>query len=264
MDQTLSRKILKFVLLFAFLMVCWAAGQQYDINLEEVQQKFQGYSLSASGVIFIGTYVVLTNLIWFGPKDILRTAAALIFGGTISTVFVVIGEMINAVILFHLSRFFGREFVERRLGDKKKNLDKITRSRSALGVFTVRINLLIPIRFTDLGYGLTGISFGRYFIPAALALIPRVFWQQYFLATGGVAVLETMGKIASGDPQQALILFEASDANPLYSYYVENTLFWICTLCYILIIVISTFLVSSRKIMEWMERREDPDGRRSQ
>lgn len=264
MDQSLSRKILKFVLLFAFLMICWSAGQQYDINLEEVQQKFRGYSLAASGLIFVGTYIVLTNLVWFGPKDILRTAAALIFGGTLSTVFVVIGETVNAAVLFHLSRFFGREFVEKRLGDKSSKLAKITRSRSALGVFTVRINLLIPIRFTDLGYGLTGISFGRYAVPAVLALVPRVYWQQYFLATGGTAVLETMSKILSGNPQQALILLEPSAENPLYAYYLENTLFWICTLCYILIIVVLTFVVSSRKIMELMERREVADGRRSE
>ncbi len=263
MDQSLSRKIIKFVLLFIFLMVCWQAGQHYDINLEEVQQKFRGYSMAASGVIFIGTYVVLTNLVWFGPKDILRTAAALIFGGAVSTVFVVIGEMVNAAVLFHLSRFFGREYVERQLGKGKTNLDKITRNRSALGVFTVRINLLIPIRFTDLGYGLTGIPFRKYFTPAMLALIPRVFWQQYFLATGGVAVLESMSKLLSGDSRAVTVLFEPSAENPLYSYYLENTLFWICTLCYILLIVVLTLLVSSRKLMELMERRDAPDGRRS-
>ena len=76
MDQSLSRKIFKFVLLFLLLLLCWSASQHYDVSLEEIQQKFRGYSLAASGLIFIGTYVVLTNLVWFGPKDILRTAAA--------------------------------------------------------------------------------------------------------------------------------------------------------------------------------------------
>lgn len=260
MDQSLSRKIFKFVLLFLLLLLCWSASQHYDVSLEEIQQKFRGYSLAASGLIFIGTYVVLTNLVWFGPKDILRTVAALIFGGTVSTVFVVVGEMINSVVLFHISRFFGREFVESRLGDKKGKLAKITRSRLAVGVFTIRINLLVPLRFTDLGYGLTNISFNRYLWPASLALLPRVFWQQYFLATGGVAVLESMGKLVSGRPADARVLLLPGPDNPLYTYYMENTLFWVCTLCYILIIVILTLLVSSRKIMELMNKEEASDG----
>ncbi|MBZ0167433.1 MAG: VTT domain-containing protein, partial [Candidatus Omnitrophica bacterium] len=185
MEKSQSRKTVKFLLLFVFIILCWVAGRQYDIRLDEIQQKFQGYPLAASGLLFVGTYVVLTTLIWFGPKDILRTAAGVLFGATISTVFVVIGEIINSVVMFHTSRFFGRELVENRLGGRKANLDKVAHSRSLLGVFTVRINLLIPIRFTDLGYGLTNISFGKYILPATLALVPRVFWQQYFLAHGG-------------------------------------------------------------------------------
>lgn len=263
MDKTLSRKVLKFVLLFIVLIICFRAGQHYDVNLEDIQQKLRGYPVAASGLIFVGTYVVLTNLIWFGPKDILRTAAALLFGGTISTLFIVMGELINAWVLFHFSRFFGRDFVESRLGKKKDQLAKITRSRSALGVFTVRINLLIPLRFTDLGYGLTGISFRRYIAPALLALIPRVYWQQYFLATGGVAVLESLSKVLSGDPSKAAVILQASSENPLYVYYTENTLFWICTLCYILLIVILSLMVSSRKIVELMQRGDQLHGRRS-
>lgn len=260
MDQSLSRKIFKFVLLFLLLILCWNASQHYDVSLDEIQQKFRGYPLAASGLIFIGTYVVLTNLIWFGPKDILRTAAAVIFGGTVSTLFVVIGEMINAAVLFHISRFFGRDFVESRLGDKKGKLAKITRSRSALGVFTIRINLLVPLRFTDLGYGLTNISFRRYLVPASLALAPRIFWQQYFLATGGVAVLESMSQLLSGSHDAMRVLLLPSPDNPLYTYYVENTLFWVCTLCYILIIIVLTLLVSSRKIMELMNKEGASDG----
>lgn len=260
MEKSRSRTIIKFLLLFCLIIVCWYAGQQYDIQLEEIQQKFQGYPLAVSGLIFVASYVILTNLIWFGPKDIFRTAAAILFGATISTAFVVIGEALNAVVLFHMSRFFGREFVESRLGQKKVNLEKMTRSRSMLGVFTARINILIPIRFTDLGYGLTNISFRKYALPAALALPPRVFLQQYFLASGGVAVIEAMSQVLSGEPDRAVLLFTGTTDNPLYSYYLENKLFWISFLCYILIIIILSFVVSSRKIMQLTGKKDVTDG----
>ena len=59
-------------------------------------------------------YVVLTFFIWFGPKDVFRIASGVIFGAEISTIYITIAETVNAILLFMLSRIFGREYIEKK------------------------------------------------------------------------------------------------------------------------------------------------------
>ncbi|MCD4779897.1 MAG: VTT domain-containing protein [Candidatus Omnitrophica bacterium] len=137
-----------------------------------------------SGLIFIVLYVVLTFFIWFGPKDVLRIASALLFGAYVSTILLWAGEMINTIVLFHLSRRLGREYIVQKFHLKKKQMDKIDQAkshRSFIGALALKSNVLFPMRFLDLGFGLTDISFRKYFYASLVALPLRILLFQYIL-----------------------------------------------------------------------------------
>lgn len=128
---------------------------------------------------------------------------AILFGPVVSTIFVWLAEMGNAFALFYLSRNLGREFVEQKFKLKSQQLDRVKEDSTYFGIFTLRINPLIPFRFMDLGAGLTSITFRKYFNGILLASLLRIFWLQSILAGIGTSIfqdIETARKFLMDNP----------------------------------------------------------------
>ena len=149
--SVINNRALKFIVLLIILSACWFLGRVFQVDVSYYQDFLSRYPLALSGLIFVLLYVGTTTFIWFGPKDVLRIASAILFGAYVSTVFVWIGEMINAAIMFYLSRTLGREYVQQRLGVKSEELDKMKDDSSFLGGSAWRINPLVPFRLMDVG-----------------------------------------------------------------------------------------------------------------
>ena len=185
-----QNKVLKFTFFLAILGSCWYLGRIFKVDVPYYQTLLSSYPVTISGFIFVLLYVGTTTFIWLGPKDVLRISSAIIFGAMLSTVFVWIGEMINAAIMFHLSRVLGREYVQQRLGVKPEKLDQMKDVSSVLGVIAWRINPLIPFRLMDLGFGLTKITFAKYFFAIIAISFVRIYWLQFILAGIGINIFE--------------------------------------------------------------------------
>jgi len=177
-----NKRVLKFILFLTIFSACWYLGRIFKVDIASYQDFLSRFPLFLSGLIFVVLYVGTTTFIWFGPKDVLRISSAILFGTVVSTVFVWIGEMINAVIMFHLSRILGREYVQQRFRVKSQKLDQMKDDSSLLGLIAWRINPLVPFRLMDLGFGLTQVSFRKYFIAIIAISFFRILWLQFILA----------------------------------------------------------------------------------
>ena len=189
----LKNRTFKFLVLIALLALFWSLGKVKAFDPEYFQDYLDQFPVLISGFIFIVLYVVLTFLIWFGPKDVLRVASAILFGAVVSTILVWIGECFNAAIFFLFSRKLGREFVEQKFRIKPKQIEKVKGSSDFIGLFALRINPLISFRFLDLGVGLTRVSLLKYMIVVIIASPFRVFWLQWILADAGMELLKDPG-----------------------------------------------------------------------
>ncbi len=178
-----KRATLQFVLLVLLVVVFLNIGRFFHLDEEWYRSLLTGTPLVLSGVIFVVLYVVVTSLVWLGPKDFFRISSAIIYGPYISTLFVYIAEVINAFIFFHLSRKFGRGFVESKLQGKMKNLDEKIATASFWWIFAMRL-FIVPFRFLDMGCGLTRISFQKYLLIVLLGTPLRLFLFQYLLSLG--------------------------------------------------------------------------------
>ena len=183
-------KFFKFILFLGILSGCWYLGRIFKVDVPYYQTLLSQYPLMLSGFIFILLYVATTTFIWFGPKDILRIASAVLFGAVVSSFLIWIGELINALIMFHLSRALGRDFVQQKMHIGNTDLDKMSDDSSLLNVVAWRINPLIPFRLMDLGYGLSKISFRKYFFGIAVITFFRILWLQYILNGIGINFFE--------------------------------------------------------------------------
>jgi len=199
-----NKTVLKFVFFLIIFATCWYLGRVFKVDVTSIQNLLSGYPLVLSGSIFVILYVGTTTFVWFGPKDVLRIASAILFGALVSTIFVWIGEMINAMVMFQLSRILGREYVQQKFRVKSQELDRMKDDSSFLGVFAWRINPLIPFRLMDLGFGVTKISFRKYFIAIFGVSFFRILWLQFILAGIGVNLLSditAMREYFLGNPQ---------------------------------------------------------------
>ena len=111
--------------------------------------------------------------------------------------------MVNAAVMFHLSRVLGRDYVQQKLGYAPKKFDQMKDDVSVLGVIAWRINPLIPFRLMDLGYGLTKIHFRKYILSIAVISFFRILWLQYILAGLGETIF--------------------SDFSVIFNYFLENS-----------------------------------------
>ncbi len=181
----LQNNTFKVLVLFFLLLTFVFLGRFFSVDLHYYRSLLSQFPIGVSALIFISLYVGLTTLIWFGPKDILRITSAILFGAYISTLFITLAELCNAVILFKLSRKLGRDFVVQKFKIKDKQVDKIKKDTSILGTMALRINPFIPFRLQDIGAGLSSIDFISYLVGIAVVLPLRIFWLQYILADVG-------------------------------------------------------------------------------
>lgn len=126
----------------------------------------------------------MTFFIWLGPKDIFRITAALVYGAALSTLLIWTAEMINAVVLFSFSRNLGRGYVETKLGAGIRHLDQTIAETGFWQIFLLRLFPIIPLRFLDLGFGLSRISLKKYFTISLVGTPLRIFVVQFFLVLG--------------------------------------------------------------------------------
>lgn len=226
---------LKFFLLLAIIATCWYLGRVFQFNVDYYRNILENYSIFVSGIIFVALYVGITTFVWFGPKDVFRIAGAVLFGAYTSSVLVWIAEMFNVAILFHLSRKLGRGFVEQKFRLRSSQLDEMKKQSGVLGLLALRVNPLVPFRLMDLGFGLSKISFKKYFMVCLLVSFFRILWLQFILAGMGEALFE--------------------DPTVVVSYLLENQYILVYSGLYFLSVLVLTIMAMISKGLQ--KRRKD-------
>ena len=181
----------QFFIFILIILTCIVLGQFFHVDIDDYRRILGAYHPILSGFIFILLYVVLTTLIWLGPKDILRLLGAIVFGPYVSTLFVTIGELGTTVIFFQMSRQLGRGFVEKKFKIKSGELDKTKERSGFLWALALRSNPVIPSNILDLSFGLSSINFLKYFLIVFIISPFRVFLGQYVLAALGESVFKS-------------------------------------------------------------------------
>ncbi|OGX23649.1 MAG: hypothetical protein A3D10_06905 [Omnitrophica WOR_2 bacterium RIFCSPHIGHO2_02_FULL_48_11] len=171
----------RFTLFISLLLLFGLSAYIFRIDINYFKSLLVGLPLSVAGFLYIVIYVGVTTLVWFGTIDFFRITGAIMFGPYWSTLFVWIAETANASILFHLSRDLGREFVRQKFNLKDKDLQYAKEGGGFWRVFILRINPLVPFRLMDIGFGLSKVSFRKYFWGVVLGSPLRIFWLQFVI-----------------------------------------------------------------------------------
>ncbi len=180
---------LKFLFLILILSGIWIVSRYLRIDPDNAKAFLERFPVWLAVLVYALVYVIGTILIPI-TKDIFKIIGAVCLGAVLSSLGIWIAEVINAILLFYLARYLGREFVQERLRGRAKAIDESVDSWGFKGFLVLRLVPLIPYRFLDLLAGLTSISFIKYLIIVVIGSPLRIFWIQYILAGVGVAVFK--------------------------------------------------------------------------
>ena len=112
-------------------------------------------------VVYVLLYAVGPSFLV--PGFVMTIAAGLAFGTLWGSVWSLIGADLGALIAFAAGRFLGKDFVQRAVGLRFRDMiDKIARNGFII-IFYLRIVPVIPYNFLNLLAGASPISFSDYF-----------------------------------------------------------------------------------------------------
>lgn len=215
----------EFLVLALVIAGLWYFGRFLRFDTAAIEGSLKAFPLVYASALYIILYVVITFFLFFS-KDIFWLMGAVLFGAALSTLFICIAEVINAFILFHLARRFGRVYVEKKISDKYRHLDEKLGKINFFWLFIFRAAPLIPYRFLDLGAGLTKIGFRRYIAAVITGSPVKMFWIQY--------ILYGVGKNIMNNPCA------------LAEYFLRNKNLLLFGLIYVLLIILVILKISER------------------
>jgi uncharacterized membrane protein YdjX (TVP38/TMEM64 family) len=169
-------------LIFFLFQFLWDISSYF--NPEQIQ-KWLAMQGNLAPLIFIPimAMAVVISPIPSLPLDI---AAGAFFGPFLGTVYSVTGALGGAVVSFLISRFIGREFVERFLGGHINFCIECSDELLTKIVFFSRLLPIVSFDVISYGAGLTKMSLKKFSLATALGMIPLTFIYNYF---GSVLVI---------------------------------------------------------------------------
>lgn len=199
----------RFIIFILILTSCYLTGRFFNIDIEIYRTVLMRFPFWLSGIIFVFLYISLTMLIIVGPKDILRVTSAVLFGPIGSTILVTLGELGNLTALFFISRQLGRGYVIKKFNIKEDHIKEVRRNTQVLDILAIRLNPLFPLRLMDIGFGLSSVSFRKYFMVSVFATPFRVLWLQFILAGIGTSVFHPQKLIEYLLEHQSILYYSA-------------------------------------------------------
>jgi len=114
-----------------------------------------------------GTPIFLTGFFLFGVNVI---------------VLLYIAMVLSSVINFWIARIWGRALITRFIGEKNSNkVDHFSKDYGVKSLIILRIFFGSFHDFISYAYGLTNMSFRKYFVISATATLPWLFFWKFFL-----------------------------------------------------------------------------------
>jgi uncharacterized membrane protein YdjX (TVP38/TMEM64 family) len=167
------RRIWPLVAAGGFLLAMVVVGRVIDVGSRlEATQGWMGALGVLAPAAFVLVYVVATLL--GVPGMPFTLLSPLLFGVGPAFVVMVVGSAISAALAFLIARYLARDVLAERLAGTEgfARLSALVEEHHWAVIPALRILPIAPFAVVNYGFGLTGISFWRYFAWSELAMVP--------------------------------------------------------------------------------------------
>ena len=173
-------KILLIILVISLIIIIKITNLDSYVYPDMIRQTIQNYPTLAP-IIFILVYIATAMV--FLPATPLTIISGALFGTQLGMFYSIIAATIGASFAFFISRSLGKEYVDKILKTKYKNLEKYNekaKENGFLATLLMRLIPGIPFNGTNFVLGLTKIKFKDYLFATILGIIPATFAFVFF------------------------------------------------------------------------------------
>jgi pyruvate/2-oxoglutarate dehydrogenase complex dihydrolipoamide dehydrogenase (E3) component/uncharacterized membrane protein YdjX (TVP38/TMEM64 family) len=168
------------IMMFAVIALCAAVFVYFDVGsyltvttLKERQKEFAGiYQANPFGTLiaYFLIYIIATAFSFPGAT-VLTLAGGALFGFWTGLFVVSFASTIGATSAFWIARYFLRDFVQKRFGDRLATINSGVETDGTFYLFTLRLVPVVPFFIINLGMGLTSISTLRFFVVSQVGML---------------------------------------------------------------------------------------------
>lgn len=200
MKKRINRAKIKFILLIAIIVSAIAFYTYFSFKGYDISDEIKFFvedNQKVAPLIFISLFVISS----FFPLPLLTILGATLFSFGGVFVYSIIGNVINATIIFYLARLLGRDFISyfEAKHKKIKELDMKFKKNAFKDMILLRMFYPIPVEVGNVAGGLSSMKFKDYILGSMIGLIPVLF----------ASILIVKGKLADNNfiITSAIILF---------------------------------------------------------
>ncbi len=171
-----SKLGLLITLVLAITAIIWWLPEDFLTldNLKARQSDIEQFRQSnplLSVLIYCGIYILFTALSIPGAA-ILTLAGGAIFGLFYGTIWVSISSTIGATLAFLLSRYFFKDAVKQKFGDKINTIEENFEKDGAFYLFSLRLVPVFPFFVINILMGMTAIKTAAYAMVSWAGMLP--------------------------------------------------------------------------------------------
>ena len=223
MDKKIPKNLTRFILGILFLSgVVWGI-QCACVNLKSfspasIRDYIQSFG-SLAGVAYVIAYALNTVSV-LPPIGFISLSAGLAFGKALGALLLLLGASLGSTCTFFISRFFGRQAVEKLIKGKFKEFDDSLAKKGFVTILFLRLIPLVPYEALNYVPGLSKISFRSYFFASFIGFIPGVIVSAFF--GGALGEIKNFKDIFSFKFALALIVLILMACLPFIYLYLKN------------------------------------------
>ncbi len=180
-----QKMILAVVLLAGFLILYFLTPLRHFFsreNLDGLKIWIQSMGTTAP-LVFILIYIF--SIVFCLPGSILSILAGIIFNVFWGTVFVIIASNLGSFIAFYISRYLGRETVQKLFHGRLAKLDEKIGLHGFSIVLWLRLFPFAPYTFLNYALGFTTVGVKDYVLANLIGMIPGIF---VYVSLGNAAI----------------------------------------------------------------------------
>jgi uncharacterized membrane protein YdjX (TVP38/TMEM64 family) len=121
-------------------------------------------------LLYVLVYIIFTFLLL--PSTPINLLGGAVFGVFWGTVWTTIGAVLAAVVCFWFSRTLGRNFVQRRFGQRWQQFDREIAAGGLFYMVALRLLPLLPYGLVNFGAGVSRVKFRDYLLGTVIGTTP--------------------------------------------------------------------------------------------
>lgn len=139
-------------------------------SLDTLKALYENHSLMVIAGYFI-IYVLTTSLSLPGASP-LGIAGGALFGFWVATIVVSFASTIGATLACFVSRYFLRDWIQNKFGDKIAKVNEGIEKEGAFYLFTLRLIPVFPFWMINLAMGITKMSLLKFYWVSQIGMLP--------------------------------------------------------------------------------------------